>query len=147
MILRWIPFIKNTLILTFDFLPTGTGGVPLRPSGCVESKSCIKQNVILEGVPLMKNVENPKFWLTLASPSFRLRFLWPWPKIKILLLHFFCLVLPFTKRYETTPYPKTLGGDRFGRKPTFRGPGLTLRASGSKSPTEEFFASKELNGT
>ena len=64
--------------------------------------------MILEGVPLMKNGENPKFWLTLASPSFRQRFLWPRPKIKILLLHFFALSFHLQKGKKQPPTAKPL---------------------------------------
>ena len=37
-------------------------------------------------------------------------------KIKIPLPNFFCFILPFLKRCDTTPCPKTPGGDKFAKK-------------------------------
>ena len=53
-------------------------------------------------------------------------------------------VLLFSKRYDTTPWSKTQGGDRFGRKSNFWGAVLTLRASGSKSPAQQLLTRSYL---
>ena len=46
----------------------------------------------------------------------------------------------FRKGVTRPPCPKTPGGDRFGRNPLFRGPGLTPRAPGSKLPAQKLLA-------
>ena len=53
---------------------------------------------------------------------------------------FFASSSAFQKGMTQPPHFKTLGGDRFGRKPFFWGPGLTPLALGSDSPTRKLLA-------
>ena len=76
-----------------------------------------------------------------ASPAFRPHFLGPWAKNQNYAPNiFFASLSRFRKGVTWPPCPKTTGGDRFGRKPLFRGPGLTPRAPGSKSRTQKLLA-------
>ena len=69
----------------------------------------------------MQDPQIPNFYLVNLGTDAFLRILTgPWaanhnstPNI------YFCLVLPFAKMYDTSPWPKTLGGDIFGRNPLF----------------------------
>jgi len=82
------------------------------------------------GGPFYKKCWNSKILVAPpASPTFRPRFLGLWAKNQNSAPNiFFALLSQFRKGATQPPCPKTMGGDRFGRKPTFRGPGLTPRA-------------------
>ena len=94
------------------------------------------------GVPFMKKVQNLKFLLA-GQPA------WPFgpffsgcgTKFQIPLPTFFLgSLFWFRKGMTRPPCFKPLGGDRICRFTIFRGPGLTLWASGSDLSTKKLFA-------
>ena len=101
------------------------------PSGCVGSKSCIKQ----KGSLLWKMFKFQNFGRPLASPTFRPCFLRLWAKNQN-----FTPNILFADSKKVWHCSKTLEGDRFGRNPLFRGPGLTQGALGSEVPAQKVFA-------
>ena len=144
LILGGVPSIKNTPILTFDFHPLRTSGYPRalwvhRIKKLHKTKSDWRP--IVEGVPYMENIEIPKFWSPLAIPAFQPHFLGPWAKnqnstpIKL-----FASLSRIQIGVTRPSCSKTPGGDRFGRNPLFRSPGLTTRAPGSESPFHKLLA-------
>ena len=114
-------------------------GLPQRPSGCLKSKSCIKQKwqgPNYRGCPCNENCQNFLILFTSSCQPHHpdLFSLAVVQKSKLCSQRFSKL---FPKRYETTPCPKPLRGDRLFRKANFRGLGLT---SGSKSPAQKLLA-------
>ena len=135
------------------FTPPRTGGNPgalgvWRIKNLHKTKRCIKQKVAWNkkqpapnlGGSLLWKCQNSKILFgPPTSPAFRPRFPGLWAKNqnsapKVL----FALLSQFWKGVTGPPYPKAPGGDRFGRNPLFRGPGLTPRALGSESPTQHY---------
>ena len=92
--------------------------------------------------PFYEKSQNSKIFVAgPVSPAFRPIFLRPWAKIQNSGPNiFFAWLSGIQKGMTQPPDFKTLGGDRFGRNPLFRGPGPTLWAPGSVSPTRKLLA-------
>ena len=130
------PFYKKYPNFDSWFSPLLGPGGTLGPSGVLDQKVALNKKrpaPDLRGSHFKKMLKFQNFCWLAGQPSLPAPFSravgW---KSKLRSQLFVCLVVPILKRCDTTPCPKTPGGDRFGRNPLF---GVRAWPQGPRGPS------------